>query len=210
MIRTTRRQQRISDLRPVLGVFVLLEALAFLLGALLHAGVEIPIGGGMYLEHVVPATVVESVCSLVLAVGAVALITRNRRAWEASLSAHVIAIAGTILGIVAITAGRGEHNPSRAGRDGRGARASVDPHRSPRDPSRRGRARRSRLFWERPSEAVARSNSRARRSRGRTRRRRAGGRSRKTASASPAIRRRLRSSPRAPACASLRWRTSAD
>ena len=110
LIRTTRRQQRISDLRPVLGVFVLLEALAFLLGALLHAGVEIPIGGGMYLEHVVPATIVESVCSLVLAVGAVALITRNRRAWEATLSAHVIAIAGTILGIVAITAGRGEHN----------------------------------------------------------------------------------------------------
>ena len=110
MIRTTHPQQLPNDVRPLLGVFVLLEALGFLLGALLHAGVEIPIGGGMYLEHVVPATIVESVCSLVLAVGAVALITRKRRAWEATLTAHVIAIAGTILGIVAITAGRGEHN----------------------------------------------------------------------------------------------------
>src|SRR5437868_15406351 len=99
-----------SDVRPLLGVFVMLEALSFLLGALLHAGIEIPIGGGMYLEQVVPATVVESACALVLAVAAVALLTRNGRAWEATFAAHLIAIAGTILGIVAITADRGEHN----------------------------------------------------------------------------------------------------
>ena len=110
MIRTTHPQQRPNDVRPLLGVFVLLEALGFLLGALLHAGIEIPIGGGMYLEHVVPATIVETVCALVLAVAAVALISRHRRAWEATLGAHVIAIAGTILGIAAITAGAGEHN----------------------------------------------------------------------------------------------------
>jgi len=110
LIPTTRPEERLSDLRSLLGLFVLLEALGFLFGALLHAGIEIPIGGGMYLEQVVPATIVESVCALVLAVGAVALISHHRLAFEATLVAHLIAIAGTILGIVAITAGRGEHN----------------------------------------------------------------------------------------------------
>ena len=107
---TTSNEQGTTDLRPPLGVFVLLEALGFVIGAMLHAGIEIPIGGGMYLEHVVPAAVVETVCAFVLAVAALALITCNRQAWEATLVSHVISIAGTILGVVAITAGRGEHN----------------------------------------------------------------------------------------------------
>ena len=67
-------------------------------------------GTHLALADIDESGLVETVCAFVLAFAALALITCNRRAWEATLVSHVISIAGTILGVVAITAGRGEHN----------------------------------------------------------------------------------------------------
>lgn len=72
--------------------------------------------------------IVEGLCGLFLAVSAYALFTRRTWAWPAATAAHVFALAGVLLGISAIAAGRGPHTLLNVPpRDGPGARSRLGP-----------------------------------------------------------------------------------
>jgi hypothetical protein len=91
-----------------LGALMAIEAATFAVGAALHAGARIPIGFTDLDEpRIVPATLVESACGLALAIGAFGLLSGRARGKTAALAAHVVALAGVALGMVALAAGRG-------------------------------------------------------------------------------------------------------
>jgi hypothetical protein len=90
------------------GVLVALEATGFLVGALLHLGVQIPLGFVVLAEpRIVPATIVEGLCGLFLAVSSYAVFTRRTWTWAALVAAHTFALAGVLLGMYALAAGFG-------------------------------------------------------------------------------------------------------
>ncbi len=92
-----------------LGVLSLIWAATFFLGALLHAGITVDLGFAVLEEApILPARIVESLCGIALAMGAWAVLTRRGWAWAAATTGHVVALAGVLLGTVAVAApGRG-------------------------------------------------------------------------------------------------------
>jgi hypothetical protein len=91
-----------------LGTVVLIEALIFWIGALLHLGTQIPLGFTVIAEpRIIPATIVEGLAGLLLAVGAYAIFTRQRWAWPVTIIAHIFSIAGVLLGITMLALGFG-------------------------------------------------------------------------------------------------------
>jgi hypothetical protein len=76
---------------------------AFLVFALLHAGVHV---GSVAEPRILVASVVETVCGLSMAVAAMAL-TGSTRAWPAAVAANAISASGVVLGIVAQARGAG-------------------------------------------------------------------------------------------------------
>jgi hypothetical protein len=92
------------------GVLIVLEALSFLSFALLHLGVRIPMGFAIIQEPRRPfAVIVEGLAAVVLALGASAVLTRQRWAWARAAGAQAVALAGVLWGMVAVAAGRGPH-----------------------------------------------------------------------------------------------------
>jgi uncharacterized membrane protein YccC len=90
-------------------VVVPLEALSFFIGALLHAEVNI---AGLHEPRIIPATVVESLCGIVLAIASFAALGNERWWRKAAVTSHVVALAGVALGMVALAAGRGPRTAS--------------------------------------------------------------------------------------------------
>ncbi len=79
MIETTARR-RMDALATTVGVLAVVYAVTFFLGALLHLGVRIPLGFAVLTEPpIIDASIVESLCGLVLAISAYAVLTR--RTW---------------------------------------------------------------------------------------------------------------------------------
>jgi hypothetical protein len=75
MLTQTTTRRRVT-LATALGALAALYAVAFLLGALLHLGVRIPLGFTVLAEpRIYPATIVEGLSGLGLAVGAYAVFT---------------------------------------------------------------------------------------------------------------------------------------
>jgi hypothetical protein len=99
MSRTAAR--RLTELGSVIGGIVLLEAITFLIATLLHGGVALPIG---IVEPVsIPAMIAEGIIGLVLFVAAYTIFRRKgSAAWVMTLTAHIIAVAGVLLGMVAM------------------------------------------------------------------------------------------------------------
>ena len=96
-------------MRIVLGLLMSLNAALFVFGAIQHAGVEI----GRFREPViVPAAIVESVCAVSLLWGLWALFRGSRAVWRIAFTGNLIALAGVLLGIVALAAGRGPRTAS--------------------------------------------------------------------------------------------------
>ena len=97
-----------TTLATVIGILAALYAVTFSLGALLHLGVWIPLGFAVLAEpRIVPATIVEGLCALGLAVGAYAVLTGRSWAWSAVTGAHAFALGGVLLGITALALGGG-------------------------------------------------------------------------------------------------------
>jgi hypothetical protein len=95
-------------LATAVGILAVLYAVAFFLGALLHLGLRIPLGFAILAEpQIVPATIVEGLCGLGLAVGGYAVLTRRSWAWSAVTGAHAFALGGVLLGITALALGAG-------------------------------------------------------------------------------------------------------
>jgi hypothetical protein len=106
MIQTSSRA--LLTVGRAVGVLLAAEAATFLLAALTHLGVGIPLGFGVLHEpRIVDATVVEGLCALLLATAAYAVLTHRAWAWLAATVAHGFAIAGVVVGILALAAGLG-------------------------------------------------------------------------------------------------------
>jgi len=99
---------RRNGVATVFGVLSAIYAATFFCGAMLHTGVQIPLGFAVLAEPtIIPATVVEGLCGLVLAVAAWAVFTRKSWAWTAAFAAHAFALGGVLLGITALAVGAG-------------------------------------------------------------------------------------------------------
>jgi hypothetical protein len=100
---TEATPRRRTTLATMIGVLAALYAVTFLLGALLHLGVRIPLGLAVLAEpRILPATVVEGLCGLFLAVGAYAALSRKSWAWPTITAAHAFAVGGVLLGMAAL------------------------------------------------------------------------------------------------------------
>jgi hypothetical protein len=88
----------------LLRVELVAVAATFFVFALLHLGIQL---GGIDEPFILPATIVETVCGLCMALAAVAAFAATTRAWQTAVTAHGIAIAGVLLGIFAQARGNG-------------------------------------------------------------------------------------------------------
>jgi hypothetical protein len=99
---------RRNGVATAVGVLSAIYAATFFCGALLHAGVQIPLGLVVLAEPtIIPATIVEGLCGLALAVAAFAVFTYKSSAWTAAFAAHAFALGGVLLGITALAIGAG-------------------------------------------------------------------------------------------------------
>ena len=99
------KSNRWTTVVMVIGVLMVLEAITFLLAAMLHMGIQFPLGFSE--PQIIPATIVEGLCGIFLAVGAYAVFARKSWAWQGAVVAHVFAVAGVLLGITALALGAG-------------------------------------------------------------------------------------------------------
>jgi hypothetical protein len=97
-------------MKGILGVIMLANAALFFFGAVQHVGITI---GPFREPRIVPAAIVEIICGISLTTAAVITFTRTWLTfWSAPLFGNLIALAGVLLGIVALAAGRGPRTAS--------------------------------------------------------------------------------------------------
>lgn len=102
--------------RPIMGtvfrILTVFDSVALLFAASLHvAGVRIPLGSAVFEEpQIVPAAIVEGLAGLIFAVAAYAVLAGRRWAWPMTLTAHVFAILGFLVGIFATRNGTSSFN----------------------------------------------------------------------------------------------------
>lgn len=88
-------------------VLVVFGAVSFLLGSLLHLSVRVPLGSVVLDEpRIAQAAVVEGLSGIAFAVATVALFGRRPWRWTAAVTAHLLGLAGVLVGTWAIAAGR--------------------------------------------------------------------------------------------------------
>ncbi|MFI7448426.1 hypothetical protein ACIBQX_13090 [Nonomuraea sp. NPDC049714] len=92
-------------LRRALGVASLAYGLIFSLAALLHAGFAF---GPVAEPVIVPAVIVETICAVATLAGGYGALAGRARAWDGLIYAHAVALAGVLLGILALALGGGE------------------------------------------------------------------------------------------------------
>lgn len=105
----TFRQPVVASIIRVLVVF---DTIALLFAASLHvAGASIPLGSATFNEpQIVSAAIVEGLAGLIFLVSAYGVFAHKRWAWTSTLIAHVFAILGFIVGIVATLNGTSSFN----------------------------------------------------------------------------------------------------
>lgn len=97
----------------VTRVLLVLAAASFLVGALLHAGVGIPVGFTTLAEpRILGATVVEGICGVALSIGAYGTVARESWGPRAARAASVLAVIGVLLGMTLLAAGAGPRTDS--------------------------------------------------------------------------------------------------
>src|SRR6516164_545958 len=89
----------------VISVLMVLETITFLLAALVHLGIQFPLGFSE--PRIIPAAIVEGLCGVFLAVGTYGVFARETWAWGVALAAHTFAVAGVLLGITSLAMGFG-------------------------------------------------------------------------------------------------------
>ena len=85
------------------------NAALFFFGAVQHIGVTI---GRFQEPRIIPAAIVETICGISLAWGAVIVLSRAVLPWSAPLVSNFIALCGVLLGMAALAAGRGPRTAS--------------------------------------------------------------------------------------------------
>ncbi|MGH7563907.1 MAG: hypothetical protein ACREK5_05745 [Gemmatimonadota bacterium] len=103
---------RRGALAAMLPLVVGLEAVGFLIAALLHLGVPLPVG---FSEPVIlPAAIAEGLIGLFLAIAGLALVAGDRLAWGLAVAAHVFGVPGVLVGMVALAVGAGPSTEANA------------------------------------------------------------------------------------------------
>ena len=104
MIETTTR--RWTTVVRVISVLIVVEAISFLLAALLHLGIQFPLGFSEPPNRY--AAIVEGLCWLFLSLSLYAMFARKTWTWRAAVAAHIFAVVGVLLGIYATSRGPGD------------------------------------------------------------------------------------------------------
>ena len=91
----------------VLRVLIPFATVALLFAGIIHLiGVRIPLGAAVFAEQpILPAGIVEGLAGIIFAVAAYAVFARRGWAWPAALAAHLFAVAGFLVGIIATRSG---------------------------------------------------------------------------------------------------------
>jgi hypothetical protein len=96
-------------MRIAVGLLMTLNMALFVFGAVQHVGAEI----GPFSEPViVPAAIVESICALSLFWGLWQAFRESPAFWRIAFIGNLVALAGVLLGIVTLAAGRGPRTVS--------------------------------------------------------------------------------------------------
>jgi hypothetical protein len=96
-------------MKVLLACLILANAALFFFGAVQHAGVTI---GRFHEPPIIPAAIVETICGVSLVVGALFVVRDAAVPLAAPLTGNLIAIAGVLLGMAALAAGRGPRTAS--------------------------------------------------------------------------------------------------
>ncbi|WP_327590141.1 hypothetical protein OHA25_26305 [Nonomuraea sp. NBC_00507] len=86
-------------LRKALGGLSLLYALVFFAAMLLHSGVAL---GPLTQPVIIPASIVETVCSLAMLAGSYGALSGREWAWDGLIYTHAAALGGVLMGMLAI------------------------------------------------------------------------------------------------------------
>ncbi|MGH7571417.1 MAG: hypothetical protein ACREMK_06190 [Gemmatimonadota bacterium] len=92
-------------LARLLPLIVGIEAIAFMIAAVLHLGVPLPVGFDE--PVIIPAAIAEGLIGIFLAIAALALLASDRLAWPLAVAAHVFGITGVLVGTFALAVGAG-------------------------------------------------------------------------------------------------------
>lgn len=99
-------------LRTTIGLVVLVEALAFLMGAALHLGVSLPVPFAE--SRSLFGAAAEALSGIILLLAVAAIATREPRAWKLAVAGHVLGVAGIVWGIAtggSAFASQASHHP---------------------------------------------------------------------------------------------------
>ena len=96
-------------MKALVAIIMILNAALFLFGALQHVGLEL---GPFHEPRIIPAAVVETICCLALLGGVAFLFGHAALGWRATVLGNFIALAGVVLGIVALAVGAGPRTAS--------------------------------------------------------------------------------------------------
>jgi hypothetical protein len=96
-------------MRTVLASLMFANAALFFFGAIQHIGVSL---GRFHEPRIIPAAIVESICGISLVFGAAIVSNRPQLSTVAPLISNLIALAGVLLGMAALAAGRGPRTAS--------------------------------------------------------------------------------------------------
>jgi hypothetical protein len=96
-------------MRIALGLIMISNAALFFFGAVQHAGIPL---GRFHEPEIIPAAIVETICGLFLLWGSIAIFGHFSGHWRIGLVGNLVALAGVLLGMVALAAGRGPRTAS--------------------------------------------------------------------------------------------------
>jgi hypothetical protein len=90
-----------------LRMLVVFDAIALLFAGGVHlVGARIPLGVAVFDEPpIIPAGIVEGLAGLIFVVAVYAIVAGRAWAWGSALTAHLFAIAGFVIGLVATSGG---------------------------------------------------------------------------------------------------------
>jgi len=95
-------------MKTAAAFIMIVNAALFIFGAVQHVGIPI---GPFHEPVIIPAAIVESLCAISLLTG-VTTFYRSPAKWRFPLIANLVAMAGVLLGMVALAAGRGPRTAS--------------------------------------------------------------------------------------------------
>lgn len=96
-------------MKALLACLMFANTALFFFGAVQHLGVTF---GSFHEPRIIPAAIVESICGISLAIGGSVVLSQTQVPLGAPLTGNFIAIAGVLLGMAALAAGRGPRTAS--------------------------------------------------------------------------------------------------